>query len=68
MPELIANNIDEYISIAVDLAQDKDKLCKTRDGLRDRFAASPVMDQEKFTRNMEAAFREMWKNWVNKTN
>lgn len=64
LPELIAQNTDEYISKAVDLATDKEKLHRTRQGLRERFAASPVMDQERFARNMEHAFREMWKKWV----
>ncbi len=64
LPELIADNIDDYIAKAVDLAQDRERLRKLREGLRERFAASPVMDQEKFARNMEDAFRQMWKNWV----
>lgn len=59
LPELIAQNIDEYVSKAVDLATDKEKLRTIRKGLREKFAASPVMDQERFTRNMETAYREM---------
>ncbi len=64
LPELIAQNIDEYISITVDLATDLKKLHKLREGLREKFAASPVMDQKKFARNMETAYREIWKQWV----
>lgn len=63
LPELIANNEDEYIKIAVDLANDRDRLKKMRNGLRDRVKASPLMDQERFALNMEAAYREMWRKW-----
>ncbi len=64
LSDLIAENIDDYVSFAVELAKDQDKLRKLREGLRERFAASPVMDQKKFARNMENAFRDMWKQWV----
>jgi len=64
LSELIAENLEEYISKAVNLANDPMRLRKLREGLRDKFAASPVMDQKKFVRNIEAAFREMWKKWV----
>lgn len=64
IPELIAQAKEEYIKIAVDLAQDNEKLRMVRKGLRQRFAASPVMDQEKFARNMETAYRAMWTKWV----
>ena len=63
MPELIANSQDEYIHLAVDLAQDKDRLRGLRHHLRDRVAASPLMNQEAFARNMETAYREMWRTW-----
>ena len=66
LPELIAQNIEEYISKATNLAKDHDEIRRLRKGLRDRFAASPVMDQKKFARNMEAAYRQMWQDWVKK--
>lgn len=61
--ELIASNVDEYVSKAVELARDHDRLKELRHNLRDRFAASPAMDQEKFTRNLEDAYRAMWKSY-----
>jgi len=64
MPELIAQNTEDYISIAVNMASDKDALRKIRQGLRERFADSPVMDREKFAKNMEIAYRQMWKKWL----
>jgi protein O-GlcNAc transferase len=63
LPELIAKALDEYVGLAVDLAQDKDWLRSLRHNLRDRVAASPLMNQQAFTRNMETAYREMWRCW-----
>ena len=67
MPELIAHNIDEYIKIASDLANDRERLKKMRHNLRDRVKDSPIMNQQAFARNMEAAYHEMWKAWCAKS-
>ncbi len=66
LPELIAENVDEYVSKTVALATDHQKLRSLRKGLREKFFASPVMDETKFACNMENAFREMWKEWISK--
>jgi predicted O-linked N-acetylglucosamine transferase (SPINDLY family) len=67
MPELIAKNIDEYVQLATDLALDKDRLRGLRHNLRQKVRASPLMNQESFTRNMEAAYRKMWWQWCNES-
>lgn len=64
LPELIAQNLDEYVALAVDLATDQEKLRATRHNLRERVAASPVMDQKRFARSMEDAYRQMWRIWT----
>jgi predicted O-linked N-acetylglucosamine transferase (SPINDLY family) len=63
LPELIAQNTDEYIQIASDLANDRNRLRALRHNLRDKVVASPLMDQARFTRNIEAAYRDMWRKW-----
>lgn len=63
LQELIAQNINEYIQKAVDLARDHDRLRAIRHNLRERVLSSPLMDQETFTRNMENSYREMWRKW-----
>ncbi len=63
LPELIAENTDEYIAKAVALAQNHEKLRSIRNNLRDKVTASPMMDQKLFASNMEDAYREMWKKW-----
>jgi len=60
LPELIAENKDQYIKLSVDLASNKDRLRATRHNLRHKIAARPLMDQVGFTKNMESAYREMW--------
>ena len=64
LPELIAKSTDEYIKIAVDLANDRERLKKLRHGLREKVSASPLMDQKRFVRNMETAYRQMWRRYV----
>ncbi len=63
LPELIAATADEYIEIAVQLAGDVDRLRVLRAGLRERMETSPLLDGAGFTRDLEAAYREMWSRW-----
>ncbi len=63
LSDLIADNVKEYVSKTVAIAKNHAHLKKIRHGLRDRFAISPAMDQEKFVRNIEAAYRSMWKKY-----
>jgi len=61
--ELVADTADEYLEIASALAQDRPRLGALRMGMRDRMAASPLMDAERFTSNLEKAYRAMWVSW-----
>ncbi len=63
LPELIAQNTDQYISIVVELAKDRARLKNIRHNLRDKFANSPAMDQKGFARDIEAAYRGMWEKY-----
>ena len=67
LPELIGRNEDDYVDIAVALANDLPRLTALRSGLRERLRASPLMDAPRLTRNLEAAYREMWKNHIGNT-
>ena len=66
MPELVAQNVEQYVQIAANLASDLPGLSKIRMDLRDRMRASPLMDAPRFARNVEAAYREMWRRWCTK--
>ncbi len=63
LPELIAQTPQQYVQIAADLANDLPRLAELRRTLRGRMQASPLMDAGRFARNMEAAYRQMWRNW-----
>ena len=64
LPELVAVNAEQYVDIATRLAHDLPRLAALRSGLRVRFAASPLMDYPGFARALEAAYRDMWRNWI----
>ena len=63
LPELVANTPEEYVRIAVDLANDQQRLRELRATLRQRMEQSPLMDAPRFARDVEAAYRQMWRNW-----
>jgi len=54
---------DEYVSKAVAKASDIARLARLRSELRPRFAAAPVGDAALYTREVETAYRSMWRRW-----
>jgi predicted O-linked N-acetylglucosamine transferase (SPINDLY family) len=63
LPELVAQDRQAYLQIAAELAGDPSRLAHLRMTMRDRMRASPLMDARRFTRDVETAFREMWRDW-----
>lgn len=63
---LAANSDDEYVRIATTLAGNVDALAALRAELRPRMRRSPLMDAPRFARNIERAYREMWRDWCEK--
>jgi protein O-GlcNAc transferase len=61
--ELVAHTPDELVEKAARLGADLPRLIELRRGLRERFTESPLMDAPRFARNMEAAYRQMWRRW-----
>jgi predicted O-linked N-acetylglucosamine transferase (SPINDLY family) len=66
VPELVANTPEEYVCLAVRLANDLPRLMGLHSTLRQRMRASPLMDGPRFARNVEAAYRQMWRNWCSR--
>ena len=64
LQELIARDTDHYVDIAVALANDVPRLTALRGGMRVRVSASPLMDAPRFTKNLEAAYRNMWNAYL----
>jgi predicted O-linked N-acetylglucosamine transferase (SPINDLY family) len=64
LTELIAKNPAKYVRIAAELAGDLPRLTALRTGLRQRMKNSPVMNAPQFARDMEVAYRQMWRQWI----
>jgi predicted O-linked N-acetylglucosamine transferase (SPINDLY family) len=64
LPELIAQDPDHYVRICTELAADLPRLEALRSSLRARMEASPICDAARTARDLEEAYREMWRNWV----
>ncbi|HTW93383.1 MAG TPA: tetratricopeptide repeat protein, partial [Tepidisphaeraceae bacterium] len=60
--ELIAGDEENYVRIAVELSRDRDRLQTLRSSLRQRMRQSPLMDAPEYARQIEAAYRMMWKS------
>ncbi|MGA2441585.1 MAG: hypothetical protein ABSH08_11540, partial [Tepidisphaeraceae bacterium] len=63
LTELIARTPEQYVRIAAELAGDLGRLTELRGTLRARMEESALMDAPRFARNVEAAYRQMWRNW-----
>ena len=63
LPELVANHIEEYEKIAIDLAKNPDKLKVIKDKLLKNLSTAPLYDTKRFTKNIEAAYSEMYERY-----
>ncbi len=61
--ELSAETDAAYVAAAVALAWDLPRLAALRQQLRTRLERSPLMDSGRFARNIEAAYRTVWKTY-----
>ncbi len=66
--ELIAKTPEDYVRLAVALATDTERLQDLRAGSRARMGASSLCNGKAFTRQLEEAYREMWKTWCTNSN
>jgi len=63
LTDWIASSPEDYVRRAVRFAGERELLAQLRGSLRERMAASPLMDEATFVRDLEAAYREMWRSW-----
>ena len=52
-----------YVAAAVALEHDRDRRAALRATIRDKVAASPLVDARGFARAMEAVYRDLWRSW-----
>ncbi|HEY2343623.1 MAG TPA: tetratricopeptide repeat protein, partial [Chthoniobacteraceae bacterium] len=58
---LIASDPKRYVEIALALAGDLPRLSQLRSGLRQCLEVSPLRDAKGFARDVESAYRQMWR-------
>ena len=61
--DFAADSYDQYISIAKDLANNIDNLNLIRRSLRQQLHESSLCNGAEYAKNIEMAFRSMWKTW-----
>ena len=66
LPELIAQDADDYVRIATQLAHDLPRLTELRATLRTCLENSTLTNAPRFALNVEATYREMWRTWCAK--
>jgi predicted O-linked N-acetylglucosamine transferase (SPINDLY family) len=63
LERLVARNEEQYVELAAALIRDASALAALRRELRERIESSPVMDAKRFARDLETAFRRVWRVW-----
>jgi predicted O-linked N-acetylglucosamine transferase (SPINDLY family) len=61
--EWVAESAEGYVELAVGWAGRLEELGGLRAGMRQRLRGSGLLDEEGFTRGLEAAYRGMWRRW-----
>ena len=62
LPELVAYDPEQYVKIAMELA-DVPRLRELRRALREKMRVSPLMNAARFAKHVEGAYREAWRRW-----
>ena len=60
LPELAADSLDAYEALALRLAHDASLLQSFRDKLQQNRLTHPLFDADRFRRNIEATYTQMW--------
>ncbi|MCD6393575.1 MAG: tetratricopeptide repeat protein [Planctomycetes bacterium] len=63
MQSFAATTPAEYVAKAVGLANKPERLMEMRASMRTRMADSPLCNAKRFARDVETAYRQMWRRW-----
>ena len=63
LSDWIAASPEDYVRLAVKHAGDRAVVAELRQTLRERMRRSPLMDELQFARDVEDAYRRMWRTW-----
>jgi protein O-GlcNAc transferase len=59
LPELIATSLEDYERLAIELANDPERLTRIKQRIADNRLSAPLFDTKLFSRNVEAAYSAM---------
>ena len=63
LDELIAPSPDAYRDLAIELAQDPERIRRWHRSLRQRLLNAPLANPALIARSIEAAYRDLWRHW-----
>ena len=66
LEEWIATDEADFVARAQRLAADRQTLLALRKALRERMRVSPILDQPRFTDELEKIYRQAWQAWCKK--
>jgi hypothetical protein len=61
--EWAADDEAHYVQIVQRLASDREALFAEKRGLRERMKSSPALDIDRYVRDMELLYRQIWADW-----
>ena len=64
LPELVTSSVEEYESLALQLARTPARLDELRRRLGQNRLTTPLFDMARFARHIESAFKRMWERWL----
>lgn len=63
LTDWIASTPEDYVGLAAEFARNEALLAELRGSLRQKMRRSPIMDETAFVRDLESAYRTMWRAW-----
>ena len=63
LAQLAARDAGEYVTLAVELAEDRERLADLRAKLREHVARSPLCDGERLADELLTTLRGAWRDW-----
>jgi predicted O-linked N-acetylglucosamine transferase (SPINDLY family) len=63
LPQFVAKDAEDYVRIGSEWARTPERLAELRKTLRETMKKSPLCDSGAFARDVENAYRGMWRRW-----
>ncbi len=63
LPELITHTLEQYETLAIELANDPGKLMSLKDRLLRNRVTTPLFDTRRFSKLLESAYRAMYERY-----